>query len=66
MRLKINDKEIEFNGNTLTELLNMHGFGDRIGIAIAVNEIVIPRPEWQFHVLGEGDDILIISPAQGG
>jgi sulfur carrier protein len=66
MRLTINDKEVEFTGNTLADLLNMHGFGDRIGIAIAVNEIVIPRPEWQFHVLDEGDEILIISPAQGG
>jgi sulfur carrier protein len=66
MRLKINDKDLEFTGNTLTELLDRHGFGDRTGIAIAVNEIVIPRPEWQFHVLSEGDEILIIVPAQGG
>ncbi len=66
MRLKINDREVEFSGNTLAELLNMNGFGDRTGIAIAVNEIVIPRPEWQFHVLEDGDEILIIVPAQGG
>ena len=66
MKLKINYEEVEFFSNTLAELLNMHGFGDRSGIAIAVNEIVIPRPEWQFHVLDEGDEILIISPAQGG
>jgi sulfur carrier protein len=66
MRLTINDKEVEFTGTTLTELLNMHGFGGRSGIAIAVNEMVIPRQEWQFHELNEGDDILIISPAQGG
>jgi sulfur carrier protein len=65
MRLKINDKEVKFTG-TLTELLNVHGFGDRIGIAIAVNEIVIPRAEWQSHELKEGDEILIITPAQGG
>ena len=66
MRVTINDNEVEFTGNTLTELLNVHGFGDRSGIAIAVNEIVIPRPEWQLYVLDEGDEILIIIPAQGG
>jgi sulfur carrier protein len=66
MRLTINDKEAQFTGNTLAELLNMHGFGDKTGVGVAVNEIVIPRPEWQFHVLEEGDEILIIIPAQGG
>jgi sulfur carrier protein len=65
MRLTINDKEAEFTGNTLAELLDMHAFG-KTGVAVAVNEIVIPKPEWQFHVLEEGDEILIIVPAQGG
>jgi sulfur carrier protein len=66
MRLTINDKETIFAGNTLAELLTMHGFIDKKGVAIAVNEVVIPRPEWQFHVLEEGDEILMIVPAQGG
>jgi sulfur carrier protein len=66
MRLTINNKEEEFTGNTLTELLNIHGIGDKTGVAVAVNEIVIPRQEWQFHVLEEGDEILIIVPARGG
>ena len=66
MILKLNDKEIEFSGNTLLELMDDHGFMEKTGIAIAVNETVIPRNDWKNHVLKQEDIILIITPAQGG
>ena len=66
MILKLNDKEIEFTGNTLLELIDNYGFMEKAGIAIAVNETVIPRNEWESHVLKHEDTILIITPAQGG
>ena len=36
------------------------------GIAIAVNETVVPRPEWAEHRLLEGDRIFVIRATQGG
>jgi len=36
------------------------------GIAIAVNNIVIPRNNWQHHLLNENDDVLVIKATQGG
>ena len=66
MILKLNDKEIEFTGNTLFELIDDYGFMKKTGIAIAVNETVVPRAEWKNHVLKQEDTILIITPAQGG
>ena len=36
------------------------------GIAIAVNENVIPKKEWTNYLLKEHDKILIIKATQGG
>ncbi|HEY4334718.1 MAG TPA: sulfur carrier protein ThiS [Puia sp.] len=36
------------------------------GIAIAVNEAVIPRPEWAGYRLREGDRVFVIRATQGG
>ena len=63
---RLANKEIEFTGNTLFELIDDYGFMKKTGIAIAVNETVVPRAEWKNHVLKQEDTILIITPAQGG
>jgi sulfur carrier protein len=36
------------------------------GIAIAINNTIIPKQNWHLHYLNETDDILIISATQGG
>ena len=36
------------------------------GIAIAVNEVVIPRGEWMGYRLQEGDRVFVIRATQGG
>jgi len=36
------------------------------GIAIAVNETVIPRPEWAGYRLREADRVFVIRATQGG
>lgn len=36
------------------------------GIAIAVNQEVIPKGNWSKHILQENDSILIIQATQGG
>lgn len=36
------------------------------GIAVAVNDEVVPRREWVDHVLGEGDRVEIVTAKQGG
>ncbi len=66
MKIKINDKKIDFTGNTLLDLIYLYGFNDKTGIAIAVNGTVVPKAEWQSYFLKEEDEILIITPAQGG
>ena len=36
------------------------------GIAISINEVVIPRAQWESHLLNNQDQILIITASQGG
>ena len=36
------------------------------GIAVAINNTVIPKSNWNSHLLTDSDTILIISATQGG
>mgnify|MGYP000347838236 CR=1 FL=1 len=57
-------KEIDTNHtlNSLLELLN-HDYN---GIAVAINQSIISKPNWETHQVLDGDDILIIQATQGG
>lgn len=65
MKLKVNNNEVETGVTTLTQLsqeLNLPA----AGIAVAVNNCMIPRTEWDAHLLNEGDKIIIIKAVCGG
>ena len=67
MQLTINNKtEKLLAGNKLSELLSQLGLAEKRGIAVAVNNAVISKPEWTNHELNENDKITIIRPTQGG
>ncbi len=36
------------------------------GIAVAVNQQVIPKSEWQLYFLSDQDDIMVIKATAGG
>lgn len=36
------------------------------GIAIAVNETIIPKTNWETYLLNAGDQIILIKATQGG
>jgi sulfur carrier protein len=40
--------------------------GRTLGVAVAVNSVVIPRTEWPRAQLTDGDAVEIVSAAQGG
>ncbi len=40
--------------------------GKRLGVAVARNAGVVPRSQWAATVLTPGDDIEIVTAAQGG
>ncbi len=50
---------------TVTSLLAVLGRDDR-GVAVAVNETVVPRRVWPSTILRAGDRIEVLRAAQGG
>jgi sulfur carrier protein len=51
---------------TLADVLPLLRIAQADGLAIAVNEVVIPRGEWDGYVLREGDRVFVIRATQGG
>ena len=68
MELKINNQIKSFAPGSLTvqALLDLEISNKQNGIAVAVNQNIVPRSDWSTHSLKETDDILIISATQGG
>jgi sulfur carrier protein len=67
--------ELRVNGNTtrvgdgmsLAELLaHVHIDTDATGVAVAVNDSVVPRRDWDSTSLRDGDDVEVIHAVQGG
>ena len=51
---------------TLNALVRDLGLAERKGVAVAVNQSVVPRAAWSTHVLADGDRVLVIRATQGG
>lgn len=66
MNIKINGKDSTLSGQTIQDLLNHCDIQSTIGIALAINEEVIPKSHWEQTTLKDNDSVLIIRPTQGG
>jgi sulfur carrier protein len=68
MELKINQQTKQFNTETLSvqTLLDLEIPNKQNGIAVAVNNTVVPKLDWNEFLVQETDEILIISATQGG
>ncbi len=52
---------------TLAELLAQQGIGpERSGIAVALNERVVPRQQWPLVQVMPGDRLEVVTARQGG
>ena len=65
MKLKVNDKEVETGATTLSQFSQEQNLPTS-GNAVAVNNRMIPRTEWDAFILNDGDSILIIKAVCGG
>jgi len=66
MKLTVNSELKDFSGKNISELVQRLNMISINGIALAVNEKVIPKSEWEKFQLNEDDKILIIKATQGG
>ena len=63
----INNFPQEFTENQpLSDLLAARGIIEPRGLAVAVNDAVVPSAEWPTHALQPHDRITIIRATQGG
>jgi sulfur carrier protein len=53
-------------GTRLADLLRELGLAERKGVAIAINDEVVPRSTWPTRPLADGERILVIQATQGG
>lgn len=65
MKLTVNNKAVE------TQAVNLQQLADELvlpaqGVAMAVNNRMVPRTEWASFLLTEGAQVVIIKAACGG
>lgn len=67
-RVSINGTATEIADNTtLDEVLRRYGIApDTSGVAVALNEAVVPRDQWPTTAPKTGDRVEIIHAVQGG
>jgi sulfur carrier protein len=67
LSVRVNDKSLSVaGGTTLSQLLDELGLTGRVGLAVAVNDAVVPRSGWPTRRLADGDQVLVIQATQGG
>ena len=65
--LRVNDELRTFSAPiTLLGALRELGLSERRGIAVAINDVVVPRSVWPTRQLAEGERVLVIQATQGG
>lgn len=65
MKVQVNSKEVETTTTTITQLTDELQLPTK-GVAIAVNNQMIPRTQWDEFCLQENDCLVIIQAACGG
>ena len=65
MNITVNNKATETQAATLAQLAEELSL-PATGIAAAVNNKMIPHPQWTEHPIHEGDSVVIIKAVCGG
>jgi sulfur carrier protein len=65
MKIKVNNKEVETGASHLLQLSQQLEL-PQTGIAVAVNNHMVPRTEWEHFAIHEEDELIIIKAVCGG
>jgi sulfur carrier protein len=67
MNITVNNEVYELaEGSSLEAVIGQLQIPETKGIALALNEEIIPKSEWQKVNISEGDKIIIIGAVAGG
>jgi sulfur carrier protein len=64
--IPVNGKPVNFAGGDLLALLQSLQLAERSGLAVAVNDQVIPRADWASMGLTAEDRVTVITATAGG
>lgn len=66
MHIRFNDETMQCADNlTLKTLLEQRRLL-KPGVALAINQTIVPREQWETHLLHDGDQILLFQAIAGG
>lgn len=67
MDIHINQNTYSFDASkTIHEVLEQLDLPRHKGVAIAVNNAVVPQTEWEHYALQDADKVLLIKASAGG
>jgi sulfur carrier protein len=67
MEITVNNQTLKLTGpSSVAQLLSVVLQVPGTGIAIAVNQAIVSKSEWQAHILQPGDQVVLIKATQGG
>jgi sulfur carrier protein len=66
MFIVLNDQPYEVESNITAEMLLNQLERHQPGTALAINQVIVPRADWQNHQLHAGDNILLFQAIAGG
>ncbi|MDR1792336.1 MAG: sulfur carrier protein ThiS [Bacteroidales bacterium] len=67
MKVKINTQEYDLTANSnIMSALHAVGIEQMAGIAVAVNQKVVSKAQWESQQIEEGDEITVIKAVCGG
>ncbi|CBJ83143.1 C-terminally thiocarboxylated form is intermediate sulfur donor in thiazole formation; part of ThiF/ThiS complex; complexes with ThiG also [Xenorhabdus bovienii str. Jollieti] len=66
MNIIVNDQPITLSTSMTVQQLLEHVQRPQSGTALAINQTIIPRSEWNSHQINDGDIILLFQAIAGG
>ncbi|MEN0046273.1 MAG: sulfur carrier protein ThiS [Bacteroidota bacterium] len=67
MTIKINNQPQTLETSlSIKQTLTQFNLWEDTGIAVAINEVVIPKCDWESRLLEENDEVLVVTATQGG
>ena len=66
MNITVNDERYSLDMPVTISQLRIELKQPSIGVALAINDIIIPRENWNTQMINEGDTILLFQAIAGG
>ncbi|MEQ4925415.1 sulfur carrier protein ThiS [Proteus hauseri] len=66
MNIIVNDESLSLDMPVTIRQLLIQLEQPSIGVALAINETIIPRDNWETHFINDGDTILLFQAIAGG